>query len=84
MSLAGGLEPKKFESSAELFDRLKSPNGLTPEESKMFVTLLHKLDRIRLAGVSGYALGLAASPRHTVITDTTLESLVSPQAKGTP
>lgn len=55
------------ETAEEMLHRMKSANGLTEEESKTFVTLLHKLDRIRLAMVSGYALGLASMPRHTVI-----------------
>lgn len=55
------------ETAEEFLDRIKSPEGLTPEEATTFVTLLHKLDRIRLAQVSGYALGLASLPRHTII-----------------
>lgn len=54
-------------SATDILDRMKSADGLTHAEAETFVSLLHKLDRIRLAEVSGYALGLAVSPRRTVI-----------------
>ena len=54
-------------TATQILDRMKSKDGLTNDEAETFVALLHKLDRIRLAEVSGYALGLAISPRRTVI-----------------
>ena len=53
----------------EMIDMMKSNEGLTAEESQELVRLIHKLDRIRLAMVSGYTLGLSTRPRHTVITE---------------
>lgn len=47
--------------------QLQTSSGLNPEESKLFVEWLHRLNRVQLAEVAGYALGRASMPRHTFI-----------------
>ena len=44
---------------------LGGDGGLHPYESRVFLSWVHRLDRVRLAALSGYALGLAVNPRHT-------------------
>ena len=42
-------------SATDILDRMKSADGLTHAEAETFVSLLHKLDRIRLAAGGGGA-----------------------------
>ena len=69
------LQPELSSSDLDVVNSLKSSNGLTHDEAVNFVSLLHKLDRIRCASVAGYAWGLAQAPRHTVIQHETMKQL---------
>ena len=69
------LQTELSSSDLDVVNSLKSPNGLTHDEAVNFVSLLHKLDRIRCASVAGYAWGLAQAPRHTVIQQETMKQL---------
>ena len=45
---------------------LLQANGcLSLYEARVLLAHVHRLDRVRLAALSGYALGLAVNPRHT-------------------
>ena len=44
---------------------LEGNGGLFAYEARLLLSKVHRLDRVRLAALSGYALGLAVNPRHT-------------------
>ena len=62
------MTPQQVKSENDFIESMKPSSLLAPGEAETFVAILHKLDRIRLAEVAGYAWGLATIPRHTVIT----------------